>query len=83
MVIGKATATQTTPPFRSQVEKTEYSVHDLLYSFLELEFDAFRLESTLPGYAVGASRIDFVLTKEKITVEAKISECNSDVEKNR
>jgi hypothetical protein len=49
----------------------EYDVQDLLYTFLKLEFDDVRKEEFTPSYAGGASRIDFVLKKEKVIVEAK------------
>jgi hypothetical protein len=49
----------------------EYDVQDLLYTFLKLEYDDVRKEEFTPSYAGGASRIDFVLKKEKVIVEAK------------
>jgi len=49
----------------------EYDVQDLLYAFLKLEFDDLRKEEYTPSYAGGASRIDAVLKKEKIIIEAK------------
>jgi hypothetical protein len=49
----------------------EYDVQDLLHALLTLEHDDVRTESWTPGYAGGSSRLDFLLKKEQIVIEAK------------
>lgn len=49
----------------------EYDVQDLLHSLLKIYFDDVRPEEWTPSYAGGSSKIDFLLKKEKIVIEAK------------
>lgn len=49
----------------------EYDVQDLLHVFLRLHFDDVRAEEWTPSYAGSASRMDFLLKKEKIVIEVK------------
>lgn len=49
----------------------EYDVQDLLHAFLRLHFDDVRAEEWTPSYAGSASRMDFLLKKEKIVIEVK------------
>lgn len=49
----------------------EYDVQDLLHVFLRLHFNDVRAEEWTPSYAGSASRMDFLLKKEKIVVEVK------------
>lgn len=49
----------------------EYDVQDLLHSILKIYFDDIRKEEWSPSYAGGASRMDFLLKKEKIVIEVK------------
>ncbi len=57
---------------RSTLEiNDEYDVQDLLHSFLKLHFNDIRPEEWTPSYAGSASRMDFLLKKEKIVIEVK------------
>ena len=49
----------------------EYDVQDLLLAFLRLLFDVVRAEEWTPSYAGSASRMDFLLNKEKVVIEVK------------
>ncbi len=49
----------------------EYDVQDLLHALLRLFCDDIRKEEWVPSYSGGSSRMDFLLKKEKIVVEAK------------
>ena len=49
----------------------EYDVQDLLHALLRVDFDDIRPEEYTPSYAGKASRMDFLLKKERIVVEAK------------
>jgi REase_DpnII-MboI len=51
----------------------EYDVQDILHSFLRGLFDDVRPEECTPSYAGGASRMDFLLKKEKIVIETKLA----------
>lgn len=53
--------------------KDEYDVQDLLYSLLQIYFDDIRKEDASPSHAGANSRIDFVLKKEKIVLEVKMT----------
>jgi hypothetical protein len=53
-----------------QVED-EYDVQDLLHALLHLVSDDIREEEWTPSYAGKSSRVDFLLKKERIVVEAK------------
>ena len=52
--------------------KDEYDVQDLFHCLLKIDFDDVRPEIWTPEYAGSASRMDFVLPKEKIVIEAKM-----------
>jgi hypothetical protein len=54
----------------------EYDVQDLLHALLWIEFDDIRPEEYSPSYAGGASRIDFLIKKEKILLEVKMTNKN-------
>jgi hypothetical protein len=56
--------------------KDEYDVQDLLHSMLCLFFDDVREEVWTPNYAGSSSRTDFVLWKESLIVEAKMTRKN-------
>ncbi|MBL7911861.1 MAG: hypothetical protein JNJ41_12460 [Bacteroidia bacterium] len=57
---------------RSTIEvKDEYDIQDLLHAVLKCYFDDVRPEEYCPSYAGSSSRIDFLLKKEKIIIEAK------------
>jgi hypothetical protein len=49
----------------------EYDVRDLLHALLTLEHDDVRPEEWTPSYAGGISRVDFLLTLERIVIEAR------------
>jgi REase_DpnII-MboI len=51
----------------------EYDVQDLLYGLLNIYFDDIRKEDFSPSHAGANSRIDFVLKKEKIIIEVKMT----------
>ena len=51
----------------------EYDVQDLLNALLVLYFDDIRLEEWTPSYAGKSARMDFLLKKEKIVVETKMT----------
>ena len=49
----------------------EYDAQGLLHALLTIDFDDIRPEEWTPSYAGRASRMDFVLKKHEIVVEAK------------
>lgn len=51
----------------------EYDVQDLLSALLVLHFDDIRPEEWTPSYAGKSARMDFLLKKEKIVVEVKMT----------
>ena len=51
----------------------EYDVQDLLHAILRLYFDDIRAEEYTPSYAGKSSRMDFLLKREKIVIEAKMT----------
>jgi hypothetical protein len=51
----------------------EYDVQDLLHAVLKGLYDDVRAEEVSPSYAGASSRMDFLLKKEKIVVEAKFA----------
>jgi hypothetical protein len=55
----------------SHVIKDEYDVQDLLHALLRIDFDDVRPEEWTPSYAGGSSRMDFLLKKEQVVIEAK------------
>jgi len=61
------------PPFEI---KDEYDVQDLLHAILKLHFDDVRPEEHTPSYAGTSSRVDFLLPKERVVVEAKMTRAN-------
>jgi len=58
------------PPY---IIEKEYDVQDLLYAFLSIVFDDVRREEWTPSYCGSSKRVDFLLKKEKIIIEAKIA----------
>lgn len=54
----------------------EYDVQDLLHAILLLFFDDVREETWTPNYAGNSSRTDFVLWKESVVIEAKMTRKN-------
>lgn len=56
--------------------KDEYDVQDLLHALLHVFFDDVRPEEWVPSYAGRSTRADFVLKKERIVVEAKMTRAN-------
>lgn len=53
------------------VIEDEYDVQDLLHGLLRVFFDDVRAEDPAPMHAGAASRLDFVLKKERIVIEVK------------
>jgi hypothetical protein len=53
--------------------KDEYDVQDLLHAILMLHFEDVRPEEWTPSYAGNASRIDFLLPRERTIIEAKMT----------
>lgn len=51
----------------------EYDVQDLMHSLLHLHFDDIRPEEYTPSYAGKASRMDFLLKREGIVIELKMT----------
>src|SRR5262249_39670147 len=51
----------------------EYDVQDLIHALLRQFYDDVRPEEYSPTYAGGASRIDFLLKKEQIIIEVKMT----------
>ena len=49
----------------------EYDVQDLLHALLRIDFDDIRPEEWTPSYAGGSARMDFLLKKEQVVIEAK------------
>jgi len=56
--------------------KDEYDVQDLLHSLLRLHFDDVRAEEWTPSYAGSSNRMDFLLKRERVVVEAKMTRKN-------
>lgn len=54
----------------------EYDVQDLMHALLRLHFDDVRPEEWTPSYAGSSSRTDFLLKKEKIVIETKMTRKN-------
>lgn len=54
----------------------EYDVQDLLHALLLTLFDDIRPEDAVPSLGGKSSRLDFLLKKEKIVVEAKMTRKN-------
>lgn len=54
----------------------EYDVQDLVHALMRLHFDDIRPEERTPSYAGNSSRTDFLLKKEKIVVETKMTRRN-------
>lgn len=55
------------------IVKDEYDVQDLLHSLLRIYFEDVRPEEYGPSVAGISPRIDFVLKREKIAIEAKMT----------
>ncbi len=53
--------------------RDEYDVQDLLFGLLQIYFDDIRKEDSSPSHAGSNSRLDFVLKKEKIIIEVKMT----------
>ena len=53
--------------------KDEYDVQDLLHAILKLHFDDVRPEEWTPSYGGNSSRMDCLLKREQIVVEAKMT----------
>jgi len=53
------------------VVQDEYDMQDLLHALLRLHFDDVRPEDWVPSYAGKNSRLDFLIPKEAVVVEAK------------
>ena len=51
----------------------EYDVQDLLHALLRIDFDDIRPEEWTPSYAGGSARMDFLLKKEQVVIEAKMT----------
>jgi REase_DpnII-MboI len=51
----------------------EYDVQDLLRALLRIDFDDIRVEEWTPSYAGKAARMDFLLKKEQVVIEAKMT----------
>jgi len=58
---------------RSTIDvQDEYDVQDLFHALLRLYFDDIRREEPAPSIAGSSSRIDFLLTRERILIETKM-----------
>jgi hypothetical protein len=53
--------------------RDEYDVQYLLYALLETRFEDIRPEEWGPSYAGGVNRVDFLLKKESVLVETKMT----------
>lgn len=53
--------------------KDEYDVQDAMHAILKLHFDDVRAEEWSPSFAGSASRIDFLLKRERIAMEIKMT----------
>jgi hypothetical protein len=51
----------------------EYDVQDLLHAILRLHFDDVRPEEHTPSYGGNHSRVDFLLPRERMIIEAKMT----------
>lgn len=51
----------------------EYDVQDLLHALFRLNFEDVRPEESTPSFGGGAARMDFLLKKEQIVVEPKMT----------
>jgi hypothetical protein len=51
----------------------EYDVQDLLHALLKIDFNDIRAEEWTPSYAGKSARMDFLLKREKIVIEAKMT----------
>jgi REase_DpnII-MboI len=59
---------------RSTLEfKDEYDVQDALHSVLQLHFDDVRAEEYTPSYGGSSTRMDFLLKREQVVIEAKMT----------
>lgn len=54
----------------------EYDIQDLLRSLMMLYFDDIRIEQWTPGYASKSVKMDFLLNREQIVVECKMTRFN-------
>ena len=66
---------------RSLVIRDEYDVQNLLHSLLLLHFEDVRPEEWTPSYAGKASRTDFLLKREEIVIETKMTRDGLDQKK--
>ena len=66
---------------RSLVIRDEYDVQNLLHSLLLLHFEDVRPEEWTPSYAGKASRTDFLLRREEIVIETKMTRDGLDQKK--
>ena len=57
----------------SFVIKNEYDVQTLMHALLATRFDDIRTEEWTPSYAGKSSRIDFILKRELVVVETKMT----------
>lgn len=51
----------------------EYDVQDMLHALLRLHFEDIRPEEWTPSYAGNSNRMDFLLNKEEIAIEVKMT----------
>jgi hypothetical protein len=58
------------PPFTIS---DEYDVQDLLHAALRMDFDDVRPEEWTPSFAGASSRMDFLLKRESVVVECKVT----------
>ena len=61
--------------------QNEYDVQDLLNGLLQINFEDVRKEDFSPSHAGANSRLDFVLKKEKIILEVKMTSEQSTIDK--
>jgi hypothetical protein len=54
----------------------EHDVQDLLHALLRIDFDDIRPEEWTPSYAGGSARMDFLLKKEQVVIEVKMTRAN-------
>lgn len=61
--------------------KDEYDVQDAMHALLRLHFDDVRPEEWAPSYAGNASRMDFLLKRQRVVVEVKMTRKSLDQKK--
>jgi hypothetical protein len=66
---------------RGFANRDEYDVQDLLHALLVVHFEDVRTEEWTPSYAGKSSRTDFLLKREEIVIETKMTRDGLDQKK--